>query len=303
MTSYQNDRCPELFEVSAYMADMVGHEERERLQRHFLTCEKCRWRIREMARVKTDAEKGWETPVLPRAWDKMESMLSQWDKEQKPTVTQSKSRKSLILKPRVKKYPRPDAHKLAATTKTEETPPIVSYASDDGTVLGKLLSDEETGSPFLYLMSEDMEIVLDAYVRIRGPEMELIFEGLPDDSGAVDLSGLPEFDPGDSHVEIVMPEMTIKLEPRTLHDRLVGKNAFQLEIDNGQSIRIDLIAEETGRQYRLDFSGLKSTHPSCTIRIYATTGTKTSELPLGPEGVAFVRDLQSDPLLIKAYVL
>ena len=92
--------------------------------------------------------------------------------------------------------------------------------------LGKLLSDEETGSPFLYLMSEDMEIVLDAYVRIRGPEMELIFEGLPDDSGAVDLSGLPEFDPGDSHVEIVMPEMTIKLEPRTLHDRLVGKKRF-----------------------------------------------------------------------------
>ena len=303
MTSYQNDRCPEFFKVSAYMADMVGHEERERLQRHFLTCEKCRWRIREMARVKADYEEGREIPVLPRAWDKMESMLSQWDEGQKHTDIQPKSRKSLILKPHIKQYPRSDSHKLAATTKPEETPSIISYASDDGTVLGKLLSDEETGSPFLYLMSEDMETVLDAYVRIRGPEMELIFEGLPDAGGAVDLSGLPDFDPAASHVEILMPEMTVKLEPRTLQDRLVGEKALQLETDNGKSIRIDLIAEETGRQYRLDFSGLRSAHPSCTIRIYATTGTKTSELPLGPEGIAFLEESGTEGHVIRAFVV
>lgn len=296
--------CPDAAEFASYMMGMLSDETRERIDRHLARCERCREHVAAVVRLKSDPAATPADVAFPRAWARVEEQLEAWSKPSTTHAEQGAGAPNVItLLPRPHHRPSITVDRLAATTAVVPGAEPVSFFSADGTVVAKLTRGDNEGYE-VYLVSDDPERAQGVLTRLVSSSGELIVEGISDELGVLTLPVLSGLDPSAARVELILPHATVLLEPAVWRDRLIAAGSAELHSMEGHTLRLEVIERQVRREYRIDFSGLRSGQPACSLRVYATHEGRSTEIPIGPEGTAILQESSAAPAAtLRAYVV
>lgn len=295
--------CPDAAEFASYMMGMLSDEARERIDRHIAQCARCREHLAAVVRLKSDSSAVPVSAAFPRAWARVEELLAAWSPPPAPSAEKVVTSADVItLFPRPRPQPAFTVDRLAATSPISGLTEPLTFASSDGSVAAKLVKGDDSTYE-IYLVAEDPTRARGVLTRLMSSSGDLIFEGVSDEFGVLFLPLAAGLDPSAARVELILPHATLVLEPAVWRDRLIATGSAELRSVEGHSLRIEVIERQVRREYRIDFSRLRSERSSCSLRVYATQEGRSTELHVGPEGAALIEEPNAEPTTLRAFVV
>jgi hypothetical protein len=184
------------------------------------------------------------------------------------------------------------AYRLAAQGKQPAGPIVVhSFSSAEKGVVGRVLYDKQDRHRRLYLISEDMEQVKGAKVRLEGCELE----GITDLEGKIDF-GL-QSEPVCTSVHIQSPQATFDLPPHGIEDFLTSQShSFQIRNDRHDEIEIVIDREQEQMRYRLSLKRLQGQPPQSALQMVVLTNKRTIQTDTR-QGVSVIETTEPERLL------
>jgi len=279
--------CPEAERLAAYVAGVLSEEMRTDLESHFVSCDKCRKRLKELMSLSSIEPLELAHVSIPEARQRLDKQIAEWG-ERKDVNQLNEIGRVIPLRIRDdKKEKQLIEDRLAATSLVLDPTEVTTFASENGAIIAKLQGDYH-GEYSLFIISEDSELVVSASIRVINQEIEYIKEEFADEFGVVSLGRIDGLNPKRTTIDVVLPDATFRLESRDEMHRLVGDTEYVLNSPIGASLRVDLDERGIGREYRLDLSNIASKHPTARIRAFTFKPGSKEPLSIGPNGIAVI---------------
>jgi anti-sigma factor RsiW len=199
--------CPSELEISRYLAGTLPEAEKRALETHFADCARCCQELADLVRLEPEARVPMGDAAQARVWSRIRRTL-----QARGSVSRRDERPAnfivLHFRPPA---PTAKSYALAAATDETEAATMPTFASEDGSVLAKVVQDEGTGETSVFLVTERMAQLKGATLAVVCRDAGYQFEGMPDEDGVVNLRSAPRLVADDTHMELRFPTGSLPL--------------------------------------------------------------------------------------------